>query len=272
MRTPRLAGLGIATMATAAMALAGCDAGTPSGSASAPASAAGSAPASAPASASAADPAAVDALTKATSQLGTTSFKMTATSGAGFKLTGAVDPAQSVGTAELNASGPNAQLSIKTLLAGQDLYLQVPGFTKAGTWTHVDVARLPEGVNVGLRPGQLDPVNTSKLLSSATDVRSTGTGAYAGTLDLTKAVGLAGVSQVTIDESGAQAQKVPFTATTDDQGRLSELTIEIPAVNGQAAQPLKVLYSDYGVPVSVTKPTAAEVTEAPDSLYKSLGS
>ena len=270
MRTPRFAGLGIATMATAALALAGCDSTAPSGSASAPASA----PATATASASigAADPAAVEALTKATSQLGTTSFKMTATSGSGFKLTGAVDPAQGVGEAALNATGPNAELSIKTLLAGQDLYLQVPGFTKAGTWTHVDVARLPEGANVGLRPGQLDPVNTSKLLSSATDVRSTGANAYAGTLDLTKAVGLAGVSQVTIDESGAQAEKVPFTATTDDQGRLSELTIEIPAVNGQAAQPLKVLYSDYGAPVSVTKPAAAEVTEAPDSLYNSLGS
>jgi hypothetical protein len=270
MRTPRLAGLGIATMATAAIALAGCDSTSPSGSASAPAS--GAPTASASASLAPADPAAVDALTKATSQLGTTSFKMTATSGSGFKLTGAVDPAQSAGTAELSASGPNAELNIKTLLSGQDLYLQVPGFTKAGTWTHVDVARLPEGANVGLRPGQLDPVNTSKLLSSATDVRSTGPNAYAGTLDLTKAVGLAGVSQVTIDESGAQAQRVPFTATTDDQGRLSELTIEIPAVNGQAAQPLKVLYSDYGAPVTVTKPSAAEITEAPDSLYSSLGS
>ncbi|WP_250001990.1 hypothetical protein [Actinoplanes sp. M2I2] len=271
MRTPRLAGLGIATMATAAMAIAGCDSGTSSGTAP---SGAASAPVSAPASASvsAADPAAVEALTKATSQLGTTSFKLNATSGEGFKLTGAVDPAQGVGTAELSATGPNAQLNIKTLLAGQDLYLQVPGFTKAGTWTHVDVSRLPEGVNVGLRPGQLDPVNTSKLLSSSTDVRSTGPNAYAGTLDLTNAVGLAGVSQVTVDQTGAQAQKVPFTATTDDQGRLSEMTVEIPAVNGQAAQPLKVVYSDYGTPVSVAKPAAAEVTEAPDSLYKSLGS
>ncbi len=266
MRTPRLAGLGLATMATAALALTGCDGGGATSGASAPASADGSTPASA----SAADPAAVDALTKATSQLGTTSFKVTATSGTGFKLTGAVDPAQGLGSADLAASGPNAQLTVKTLLAGQDLYVQIPGVTKTGTWTHVDVSRLPEGVNLGLRPGQIDPVNTSKLLSSSTDVQSTGGNAYAGTLDLANAVGLAGVSQVTVDET--QAQKVPFTAGLDDQGRLAELTVQIPAVNGQAAQPLEVLYTDYGVPITVTKPAAAEVTEAPDSLYTSLGS
>ena len=268
MRTPRLAGLGLATMATAALALAGCaDSDTTPGAAG---SAAPATPGSV-ASSSAADPAAVDALSKATAQLGTTSFKVTATSGPGFKLTGAVDPQQGVGTADLAASGTNAEISVKTLLAGQDLYLQVPGVTKAGTWTHVDVSRLPEGANVGLRPGQIDPVNTSKLLASSTDVHATGANSYAGTVDLSKAVGLAGVSQVTVDNSGVQAQNVPFTAGLDEQGRLSVLTVQIPAVKGQAAQPLEVLYTDYGVPVTATKPAAAEITEAPDSLYSSLG-
>jgi len=104
MRTPRLAGLGLATMATAALTLAGCgNGGDATPGASAPV--AGS---TASASAGAADPAAVEALTKATSQLGTTSFKITATSGSGFKLTGAVDPAQGVGTVDLAATGPNA--------------------------------------------------------------------------------------------------------------------------------------------------------------------
>ncbi|GAA0447110.1 hypothetical protein Ade02nite_85430 [Paractinoplanes deccanensis] len=262
MRTPRLAGLGLAATATAALALAGCANGDATPAASAPAPATGS---SAPASASAADPNAVAALTKATEQLGTTSFKVTATSGQGFKLTGAIDPAKGVGTADLSATGTNADLNIKTLLIEQDLYLQVPGFTKAGTWTHVDVARLPEGANVGLRPGQIDPVNTSNLLGSATDVRATGTNTYAGSLDVTKAAGLAGVSQVTVD--GTQAQKVPFTAQLDDQGRLSTLTIEI-----ANAQPLEVRYSDYGTPVTAARPAASEITEAPDSLYQSLGS
>ena len=269
MPTPRLAGLGLATMATVALSLTGCgDGGTATTGASAPAASGG---ASATASVSAADPAAVAALTKATSQLGTTSFKVTATSGAGFKLTGAVDPAQSNGTADLSATGPNAEINIKTRLAGQDLYLQVPGITKAGTWTHVDVSRLPEGVNVGLRPGQIDPANTAKLLTSTTDVQQVDARSFKGSLDLSKATGITGLDKVTVDSLGANAQNVPFTAGLDEQGRLSALTIQLPAVNGQPSPPLEVLYSDYGTTVDAKRPAAAEITEAAPNVYTTLG-
>jgi hypothetical protein len=265
MRTPRLAGLGLATMVTAALAVAGCDNGGAAPVASAPVAAPATAYSSASATASA-DPAAVSALSDATAKLGTTSFKITATSGAGFKLNGAIDPAAGNATADLVASGPNAQLTVKTLLFGQDLYAQIPGITKAGTWTHVDVSRLPAGANLGLKPGQIDPVNTAGLLSSTTDVHATGSRAYAGTLDLSKAVGLAGIDQVTIDSYGSSAQNVPFTAGLDDQGRLSVLTVDVPK-----AQPIEVLYTDYGSPVAAARPAAAEITEAPASFYSSLG-
>jgi hypothetical protein len=142
--------------------------------------------------------------------------------------------------------------------------VQVPGITKAGTWTHLDVARLPAGANVGLRPGQIDPVNTANLLSSATDVHSTGGNSYAGSLDLSKAVGVAGLDRVTVEGYGSAAVDVPFTAGVDDQGRLSALTINLP-------KPIEVLYTDYGAPVRVTRPAASEITEADDSLYRSLG-
>ena len=249
MRTSRLAGLGLAALAAAAMTVAGCD--TSASSSSAPAS-------SAAPSASAAEPAAVQALSAATAKLGETSFKVSATSGSDFKLNGAVDPAQGVGTVDLTATGPNASLNVKTLLIGQDLYVQVPGVTNAGTWTHLDVSRLPAGANVGLRPGQVDPVDTANLLSSATDVHATGTNAYAGTLDLSKAAGL-GVSTT-------QPQKVPFTANVDDQGRLSTMTI-----TPQSTAPIDVRYTDYGSPVTASRPAASEITEAPDSLYSSFG-
>ncbi|GAA2613310.1 LppX_LprAFG lipoprotein [Paractinoplanes durhamensis] len=262
MRTPRLTGLGLATVATAAFAMAGCDNGsaTPASSAPAPSVAAGP-------SSGAADAGAVSALSKATALLGTTSFGLTATSGTGFKLTGAIDAPGGKGTAQLTASGPNAEINIKTLLIGNDLYAQVPGITKAGTWTHLDGSRLPAGTTIGLRPNQIDPVGTANLLGAATDVKETGTNTYAGSLDLTKAAGLAGLSQVTIDGYGTAAQNVPFTATLDDQGRLSKLTITVPQ-----GDPIDVTYADYGAPVNATAPAAAEVTEAPDSFYSSLGS
>jgi hypothetical protein len=260
MRTPRLAGLGLATMATVAFAVAGCGNGT-----AAPATPSGSAPNAAPSVTGSADPAAVAKLSAAVAQLDSTSFELTATSGSGFKLTASIDAPGSKGTAQLTASGPNAEINIKTLLIGQDLYAQVPGITKANTWTHVDGSRLPAGVNIGLRPGQIDPVDTAGLLSAATDVKATSDTSYSGSVDLSKAAGLAGLGQVMIAASGAPTQNVPFTAALDDQGRLSTLTVELPQV-----EPLQVTYANYGKPVNVTAPT--QVTEAPDSFYSSLGS
>ncbi|MEV6843183.1 LppX_LprAFG lipoprotein [Actinoplanes sp. NPDC051411] len=266
MRTPRLAGLGLATTAAVALAVAGCD------NASTTPGASSSAPAPATSSASAADPAAAAQLAAATAKLDQTSFKITVTSGSGFKLTGAIDAPHGAGTADVTATGPNASVSIKTLLIDKDLYVQIPGITKNNTWTHVDGSRLPADASIGLRPDQIDPVNTAKLLSSTTDVHSTGSNSYAGTLDLTKAAGLAGVSKVTIDGYGQAASQVPFTAGLDAQGQLQELTIDLPRVNGQKTEPIDALYSDYGAPVTVQRPAASAVTEAPDSIYKTLGS
>ncbi|MET8150398.1 hypothetical protein ACIBSW_02935 [Actinoplanes sp. NPDC049668] len=267
MRTPRLAGLGLATIAAAALAVSGCAAengAAPGGGASAPAP-------SATGSTGPADPAAAAELASAAAALGTTSFRVTMTSGPGLKLNSQMDAPNGVGTAELTAAGPNTEIKIKTLLLDQDLYLQVDGITKPGTWTHVDVSRLPEGANVGLRPGQIDPADTAKLLTSTTNVEKVDSRSYRGTLDLSKAAGVAGVDQKMIDTWGAQAQDVPFTAGLDDQGRLTALTLQLPAVNGRPTPPLETLYTDYGVKVEAKKPAATEITEAPDSLYTSLG-
>jgi hypothetical protein len=268
MRTPRLAGLGLGMLATVALGLTGCSA---DGAATPSASGTATDTPSTPASSSAADPAAAAALASATASLGTQSFKLTMTAGPGVKLTGLIDSPNSKGTATLNITGSNTDIQVKTLLVVQDLYVQVPGITKAGTWTHVDVSRLPEGANVGLRPGQIDPINTQKVLTSTTDVKQVDSRSYAGTLDLTKVAGITGIDPATVTTWGDAAKNVPFTAGLDDQGRLSALTIQLPAVNGQKAQPLDVTYTDYGSTVTAERPAAADVVEAPDNLYSSLG-
>lgn len=269
MRTPRLTGPTVGVLTAVALALAGC---TSDGGTANPGTSGSAAPAtSAPASTSAADPAATAALGTAAATLGTSSFKVTMTSGPALRVTGLLDAPNSKGTAELVATGTNTEITVKSLLVGQDLYVQVPGVTKANTWTHLDIARLPEGADVGLRPGQIDPANTAQLLSSTTDVQTVDSRSYKGTLDLTKVAGITGIDKVTVDSYGASAQNVPFTAGLDDQGRLSALTIQLPAVNGTPTKPLEVLYTDYGIAVIAVAPPAAEVVEAPENLYTTLG-
>ncbi|OLE22177.1 MAG: hypothetical protein AUG44_25480 [Actinobacteria bacterium 13_1_20CM_3_71_11] len=65
----------------------------------------------------------------------------------------------------------------------------------------------------------------------------------------------------------ATARRVPFTATVDSQGRLTEVKLDFPAVDPQIPA-VTSTYSDYGTTVTVTKPDAAQVQEAPDSLYQ----
>ncbi|AEV88414.1 hypothetical protein ACWT_7404 [Actinoplanes sp. SE50] len=263
MRTTRLA----LTVATAAFAVAGCTAdGTPATSAtSAPAASAAAAPSAS------ADPAAVQALSGAASTLGNSSFKMTMTQGSGFQLTADIDAPHGNGTAEMNAKGGNTALTVKTLLFGKDLYAQIPGVTQGQNWTHLDMARLPDGSNIGLKPGQIDPANTAQLLSSTTDVHRAGEGSYAGTVDLTKAAGVAGISKVTLDGYGADAKQVPFEATLDQQDRLESLTLRLPSVDSRETAPLQVKYSDYGQTVTAQRPPAGQISEAPDSVYQALG-
>jgi hypothetical protein len=269
MRTSRLTGPTVGVLTAVALVLAGCtsDNGTTTPGAS---SSAAPAP-STPSSASAADPAATAALGQAAAALGNTSFKATMTSGPALRVTSLMDAPNSKGTAELVATGTNTEITVKSLLIGQDLYVQVLGVTKANTWTHLDISRLPDGADVGLRPGQIDPANTAQLLSSTTDVQMVDSRSYRGTLDLTKVAGVTGIDKVTVDSYGAAAQNVPFTAGLDEQGRLSALTIELPAVNGTPTQPLEVLYTDYGIAVTADAPPAAQIVEAPASLYTTLG-
>jgi hypothetical protein len=265
MRTQRLGGMGLGLMAAATLAVAGCSgtgAATPGTSSAAP---------GVTASIGAADSTAAAALANAAATLGTTSFKITMTSGTALSLTGLLDAPHGVGTATLDVKAAGAALQVKSLLVGQDLYVRVPGVTKAGGWTHVDVSRLPEGASIGLRPGQIDPANTAALLTTSTDVQPVDARSYRGTLDLTRAVGVTGIDKVSVDGWGAAAQNVPFTAGLDEAGRLSALTIQLPALAGQPAQPLEILYSDYGTTVAAQKPAADQVTEAPEALYTTLG-
>lgn len=259
----RLAGTGLGLLAAATFGVAGCTADTPP---------AAPGPSTGPsASAAAADPAAAAALGAAAAKLSTTSVKVTLTSGTALTVTSLADAPNGVGTSTARYTGGGADITVEALLVDRDLWVKVPGVTAAGKWMHVDVARLPEGANVGLRPGQIDPANTAELLTSTTDVRQTGPRTYAGTLDLTDAVGIAGIDKVTIDGYGPAASAVPFRAGLDEQGRLAELTLDLPAVNGQRAAPLEILYTDYGTTVVAQKPAAADVTEAPENLYTTLG-
>ncbi|MEU8181873.1 hypothetical protein AB0B85_04755 [Micromonospora sp. NPDC049044] len=136
-----------------------------------------------------------------------------------------------------------------------------------GKYQHLDQARIKGNRNLGFDFDKVDPAGSAVLTQGITEVRSTGTGAYAGTIDITKAAEAGSLNAATIAALGTQAKTVPFTAKVDPQGRLSELVLQLPAAGQTAAQEIKMTYSDYDAATAAQKPPADQVVEAPAELY-----
>ncbi|MER6596359.1 hypothetical protein ABT214_31815 [Micromonospora purpureochromogenes] len=145
----------------------------------------------------------------------------------------------------------------------------IPGAQKLnlGKYQHLDQTRIKGNKALGFDFDKIDPAGSEVLTQGITEVRQTGEGTYAGTLDVSKAAEAGSVDQSVITALGPQAKSVPFTAKLDPQGRLSEMVVQIPAAGQNAAQDIKVTYSDYGNAAAAQKPPADQVVEAPKEFY-----
>ncbi|MEV6812932.1 hypothetical protein [Micromonospora sp. NPDC051296] len=145
----------------------------------------------------------------------------------------------------------------------------VPGRDKfnLGKYQHLDQSRIQGDRNLGFDFDQVDPAGSEVLTQAVTEVRRTGDGTYAGTIDVSKAADAGSIDPGLITALGAQANSVPFTATLDGQGRLTELVLQIPGTGGATAPEIRVTYSDYGNATAAQKPPSDQVVEAPPELY-----
>ncbi|WP_033344431.1 hypothetical protein [Catenuloplanes japonicus] len=131
-------------------------------------------------------------------------------------------------------------------------------------WVVVDPsqAAADDSMPKGWTDADADPTGTDVLVDAVIDVTETGTGTYSGTLDLTKAEA---ADVVDLTKAGDTVKAVPFTATVDDSGRLTAITLKVPAIGEVAAFDYKVTFT-YDGAKTIEAPVAAEVTEAPESL------
>ncbi|MEU2615283.1 hypothetical protein ABZ570_27435 [Micromonospora sp. NPDC007271] len=145
----------------------------------------------------------------------------------------------------------------------------VPGVRQLnlGRYQHLDQTRIKGNRALGFDFDTLDPAGSAVLTQGITEVRETGDGTYAGTLDVSRAAEAGSLDPALITALGAQAQAVPFTAKVDPQGRLSELVLQVPAAGQNAAQEIRITYTDYGNATAAQKPPADQVVEAPPEFY-----
>ncbi|MFD6754073.1 hypothetical protein [Micromonospora gifhornensis] len=239
-----------------------------------------SATASASASGAAGDAEAKQALLDSTREISNGNFRFRM-SGVGSTAEGQVHQPSQSAQMRVNIGEPTDDLAMTLDLihAKPDSWVKldlqgaaassVPGRDKLslGKYQHLDQTRIQGNRSLGFDFEKVDPAGSAVLTQAVTEVRRTGDGAYAGTIDLSKAAEAGSLDQSMITALGAQANSVPFTATTDAQGRLTELVLQVPGTGETAAQEIRVTYSDYGNATAAQKPPADQVVEAPPELY-----
>jgi hypothetical protein len=185
---------------------------------------------------------------------------------AGSTLSADADPAKGVVRASTHSDKDPAR-NDEYIIIGAEMWMkrsQALGRIPAGRWLHVDLTT--RGLSPDTLKKRIGAPDRSALQQMLT-VERTGAGEYSGTMS---AKGLGGQLGAIADET----LDIRFTATVRD-GRLTVLnqtitvdTTRLPASTGPIIN--RQEFSAFGTPVTVTRPPAGQVSEAPKELYDLL--
>lgn len=273
MKRTRSGWRGTAAAAALVLGLAGCGGGDGSG--------AGRADTLAP-------QAAVVAAVQQTQQVESYGFTLTSSTDAGGQSIefGGSGVATSDGSAaDMTFSLPGGAGELRQRIVDGVLYMELP--QQPGVFYELKVADLAD-TSLG---ASTDVTAGLEALKSADDgveevgreeLRGVGTTRYRGTFDLSTAFqAFKGPLRAQLEQVVAKggAERVPFDAWVDDEGRIRQvdqtLTLEVPQAPGQELEvQTRVEFYDFGVEVDVEAPPASAVRDGGPLLeaFKGMGS
>lgn len=202
-----------------------------------------------------------------------TSFKFDMTMGDTLSGSGQMDPAASTGAMTMSINTEGITMNLEYVITETEIYLnlgEMGSLLGAGSdWLRLDLSQLGEEGLLGIDPEGSDPSGAAELLAGLGEVEKVDDHTYRGELDLTS-TDSAVVDEEMLAEWGDGAAAAPFTATLDDEGRLTKFTLDMPAMAGQPAQTMEITYYDFGAPVDITLPPADQVSDMPLDLLELL--
>jgi hypothetical protein len=213
-----------------------------------------------------------DALVTATTKTQGTTSTFTLKSTIGTTGSGKLDPTNKVFSSALDATALGKTVHTESVVSGTDIYLklslQLPG-VDPNKWIHVDTTKAKSLAAFGLGDPS-DPTATKAFAASIVSAQSTGNGTYKGTIDLTKNPAIALSTQM--QQAGDAVKAVPFEATIDGQGYLTQIVTHMPALGATVpASTTTVTFADLGKSVTIDVPAKADTQEAPAALYAVIG-
>ncbi|GAA2515815.1 hypothetical protein [Pilimelia columellifera] len=186
---------------------------------------------------------------------------------------GVVDPTAGSASMETSVAGPDG-IKITLAFASADAAFwtkigfsrDLPTLKIPKGWTKVDTAKLKDKTLAVSLNGS-DPTNAKAIFSLA-DAVTGSAGAYQGTADLSKLPAGTVLTAEELTALGELAKTVPFSATVDVEGRLSNLTLKMPAAGKVKADDKTITYSAYGTATLPAMPVDGK--PAPASVYQIL--
>lgn len=177
-----------------------------------------------------------------------------------FSATGRMDPENRRAEVEgvMTMGGKNSDIHL--IAIGDDVWLKMSGMKKLsnGKWMHTTADRVKGSTFDIANP--TNPGGIMNLINAVVQVEPSGATGFRGHLDMTKS------PTANPNLSGALAEKlsaVPFTATTDTDGNLAGIRIDMSAFAPGVT--MSATYQ-YGRPVDVTAPPASDVMPMPAEL------
>ena len=189
---------------------------------------------------------------------------------------GQVDPAAKSWTLMLGSIDPTVILSYAFVTIDTDYWIKVDLGASAnqqagiqrGTWMHLDRSRITVKDAFPIdATGDGDALGLTSTLQHTAAVTRTDSTSYAGTIDLSVGSPLSPDAE-TQRRLGYQVAAVPFTATVDSQGRLTDIKVDGSGIEDSLTVELSV--ADYGAATAITKPASS--IPAPAGLYKLFNS
>ncbi len=218
----------------------------------------------------------LERLQAAAKRLGEDTAKVKVEFGNVMTGSGQIDPKNRKGTFTMSMSAAGQNIDMEMVTDGNDVYLKMGGQLASvlgDKWMHMDAATF-KGGKMGMM-SQGGAAQTQALVNALTDLKADGPNNFSGTLDMTKSSPLGEDALKTL--KGVD-MKIPFTATLDDQGRLTRMTMDMEGLakgqqmpEGVTLGKMVVSYSDFGTPVTVKVPAKSETQELPQEMSGLLG-